>query len=359
MKGFWDLLRISVEDFNFLLEKVAPHITKKDTHLRKAISPKERLSVTLRFLATGETFNSLSFQYRIGSTTLSRIVMETCAALTSVLREEYLKTPTTESAWKAIAKDFADKWNFPHCLGAVDGKHIFIQPPANTGSMFYNYKSRFSIILLAVVDAQYKFVYASAGTQGRVSDAGVFAQSDLIVAMDKGLLHVPPDDTLPNTNVMMPYMFIGDEAYPLRTDLMKPYPFRYLNMDQRIYNYRLSRARRFVENAFGILANRFRVFRTTICLNPDKVVNVLFACLCLHNFLRSQKSDAYVPPAYVDYEDANHQLVEGEWRREGVLQSASMGRARNPSVEAKKQRDTLCQYFVSPAGSVSWQEDMV
>ncbi|XP_052409722.1 uncharacterized protein LOC127956013 isoform X2 [Carassius gibelio] len=239
MKGFRELLRDSVEDFNFLLEKAAPHITKKDTHQRKAISPKDRLSVTLRF---------------------------------------WQQTPTTELEWKAISKDFADKWNFPHCLGAVDGKHIFIQPPAKTGSLFYNYKSRFSIILMAVVDAQYRFVYASAGTQGKVSDAGVFAQSDLRDAMDAGLLHVPPDDTLPNTDVMMPYMFISEEAYPLKTNLMKPYRFRNLSTNQRIYNYCLSRARRVVENAQI----------TTICLNPEKVVTILFVCLCLHNFLATR-----------------------------------------------------------------------
>ncbi|XP_055020896.1 uncharacterized protein LOC129412060 [Boleophthalmus pectinirostris] len=285
--------------------------------------------------------------------------METCTALTSVLREDYLKTPSTISEWKAVAKDFADKWHFPHCLGAIDGKHIFIQPPAKSGSMFHNYKSRFSIILMAVVDANYKFLYASAGTQGRVSDAGVFAHSDLKHAMDTGMLSFPPADTLPHTDAMMPYMLVGDEAYPLRADLMKPYPLRNLNQNQRIYNYRLSRARRVVENAFGILANRFRVFRTTICLDPDKVVTILFACLCLHNFLRHHSADAYVPPGYIDCEDANHQLMEGAWRREGGLQSVSMGQARNPSVEAKKQRDVLCQYFVSPAGSVSWQEHMV
>lgn len=170
------------------------------------------------------------------------------------------QTPNTESEWKAIAKHFADKWNFPHCLGAVDGKHISIQPPAKSGSMFYNYKSRFSIILMAVADANYRFVYASAGTQGRVSDAGVFAHSDLRVAMDTGQLHVPPDDTLPNTDAVMPYMFIGDEAFPLKKDVMKPYPFRNLNINQKIFNYRLSRACRVVENAFGILTNRFRIY---------------------------------------------------------------------------------------------------
>ncbi|XP_063761709.1 uncharacterized protein LOC134879242 [Eleginops maclovinus] len=359
MRGFRDLLRISVEEFYFLLERVTPHIVKQDTHLRKAISPKERLSVTLRFLATGETFNSLSFQYRIGSTTLSRIVMETCTALTSVLREDYLKTPSTDAEWKAIASDFYHKWQFPQCLGAIDGKHIFIQPPAKSGSLFYNYKSQFSIILMAVVDANYKFVYASAGTQGRVSDAGVFAHSDLREAMDKGTLNFPPVETLPGTDAVMPYVLVGDEAYPLRPDLMKPFPHRNLNTNQRIYNYRLSRARRVVENAFGILSNRFRVFRTTICLEPDKVVKIVFACMCLHNFLRQRRSDAYVPPGYVDTEDANHRLIEGAWRREGGLQSVAMGRARNPSVEAKMQRDLLCSYFQTPAGSVSWQEGMV
>lgn len=269
------------------------------------------------------------------------------------------QTPSTDAEWKAIASDFCSKWQFPHCLGAIDGKHIFIQPPAKSGSMFYNYKSRFSIILMAVVDASYKFVYACAGTQGRVSDAGVFAHSDLREAMDTGTLNFPPADTLPGTDAVMPYVLVGDEAYPLRPDLMKPYPFRNLNTNQRIYNYRLSRARLVVENAFGILANRFRVFRTTICLEPDKVVKIVFACLCLHNFLRQRRPDAYVPPGYVDTEDANHQLVEGAWRREGGLQSVSMGRARNPSVEAKMQRDLLCNYFVTPAGSVSWQENMV
>uniref|UniRef100_A0A8C6LI08 DDE Tnp4 domain-containing protein n=1 Tax=Nothobranchius furzeri TaxID=105023 RepID=A0A8C6LI08_NOTFU len=293
---------MSVEEFNDLLERVTPQIIKRDTHLRKAISPRERLSVTLRFLAT----DSCTYSWNV------KVVIEVC-----LHSEDYEPTPSTETEWKVIAKDFEDKWHFPHCIGAIDGKHIFIQPPANSGSTFYNYKSRFSIILTAVVDTNYRFVYASAGTQGRASDAGVFAHSDLREAMDTGTLIVPPDATLPGTDSTMPYVLIGDEAYPLR-----------------IFNYRLSRARRVVENAFGILANRFRVFRTTICLHPDKVVAIVFATLCLHNFLQQQRSDAYTPPV-------------------------SASRARNPSVEAKKQRDVLAQYFVSPAGRISWQENMV
>ncbi|XP_061564578.1 uncharacterized protein LOC133419420 [Cololabis saira] len=290
----------------------------------------------------------------MGSTTLSRIVMETCTALTSVLQADYLKTPSTDSEWKSIARDFERKWQFPHCLGAVDAKRIFLQPPAKRGSKFHNHRSRFSIVLTAVVDANYTFVYASAGTPGRESDPGVF-HPDLTESLDTGTLNFPPDDPLPGTDVVMPYTLIGDEAFPLRPDLMKPFPLTNLNHDQKIYNYRLSRARRVVENAFGILANRFRVLRTTLCLEPDKVVSVVSACLCLHNFLLQQRCDAYAPPGYVDGEDAEHGLVEGAWRTEGELECVWTGRAGKPSVEAEQQREALCHYFLSPAGRVWWQ----
>lgn len=129
-----------------------------------------------------------------------------------------------------------------------------------SGSLYHNYKGRFSVLMMAVVDANNKFIYASVGTQGRVSDAGLFAHSDLRKAMDQGLLNFPPLEPLPNSDILMLVMFVGDEAYPLRNDLMKPYPFRQMEHGQRILNYRLSRAR-VVENAFGILANRLRVFR--------------------------------------------------------------------------------------------------
>lgn len=115
-----------------------------------------------------------------------------------------------------MAKGFEERWQFPHCLGALDGKHITILPPGNSGSTFRNYNSRFSILLMAVADSQYRFLYATVGTQGRVFDGGLFAHSDLQEAMDKKVLNVPPAEPLPGTDIDMPYMFIADEAYPLR-----------------------------------------------------------------------------------------------------------------------------------------------
>ncbi|XP_067272628.1 uncharacterized protein [Pseudorasbora parva] len=294
--GFRKMLRMDHEEFNILLGTVEPLIAKQNTKMRRAITARERLSLTLRFLATGESYKSLSFQYRMGACTISRTVTETTEALHQELKEEYLKTPKTEKEWQTIAASFQQKWQFPNCLGALDGKHIFIQPPANSGSTFHNYKGRFSVLMMAVVDASYKFLYVSVGAQGRIADAGLFAHSDFRQALDQGLLHIPPPQPLPNSEVFVPFMFIGDDAYPLRADLMKPYSHRHTERQERIFNYRLSRARRVVENAFGILANRWRLFRTTIPLHPNNVGKITLAAVCLHNFLSEGHSEAYTPP---------------------------------------------------------------
>lgn len=213
-------------------------------------------------------------------------------------------------------------------------------------------------MLVAVVDAHYKFVYVTVGAQGRLSDGGLFAHSDLRRAMEAGLLNVPPPELLPNTNTVMPYMFIADDAFPLRTDLQKPYSHQQVDHDQRIYNYRLSRARRVVENAFGILANRLRVFRTTISLDPDKVVKITLTSCVIHNYLRARRSEPYVPPTFTDRETEDHEFIPGSWRDEGqgAFHDLSSNRARNPAQRTKDQRDIMKEYFNTPEGQVPWQE---
>lgn len=103
------------------------------------IVPGEKLALTLRFLATGETLQSLSYQFRIGLSTACYIVKEVCAAIDLVLSPDYLRQPTKED-WEQIAKHFDHLWDFPNCIGALDGKHIRMRCPANGGSKYINYK---------------------------------------------------------------------------------------------------------------------------------------------------------------------------------------------------------------------------
>ena len=153
--------------------------------------------VTLVYLATGDSFQTLALLFRIGESTARAIVYETCQALWKTMSGTFLKTPTTPEEWQAIAAEFHRQWNFPHCLGSIDGKHCAMQAPANTGSHFYNYKKHFSMVLMAVSDASYKFTYVDVGTPGRWSDGGTFDYCSLNACMEAGNLNVPAASPLP------------------------------------------------------------------------------------------------------------------------------------------------------------------
>ena len=153
-------------------------------------------------------------------------------------------------------------------------------------------KSNHSIIMLALVDADYKFLYVDVGAQGKTNDASVWDQCNLR-AINKYKKSAYLEDRLVTHNlqrclflVQSPYVIVGDDAFPLKAYLMKPFPGKNLTADQQFFNYRLSRVRRFSENAFGILAAKFRVFRSAIISKPEYVNKLIFASVVLHNYLR-------------------------------------------------------------------------
>lgn len=211
-----------------------------------------------------------------------------------MLKPIYLRQPT-EQEWVHIAGSFLEQWNLPNCVGGIDGKHIHIQAPPNSVSNYFNYKKSFSIVLFGACDANYIFTLVHVGEMGSNSDAAIFADSLLGQQLQEGELNWPQGTApLPGSNIRTPCFFVGDDAFPLSTNLVKPYSGHFLNEEKRIFNYRISRARRVIENAFGILATRFRIFRKPIAFLPKTVDNVILAAVCLHNFLKIQ-NDAREP----------------------------------------------------------------
>lgn len=278
-----------------------------------------------------------------------------CEAICAEYEAENFQTPSTPEGWQEIAERFGSRWNFHHCCGAIDGKHIAIKKPRKSGSLYYNYKGFFSIVLLAVVDADYKFIWASVGANGSASDCGVFNRSALEPALRTGRIGFPPADPFPNDDRPLPYFLVGDDAFPLREYMVKPFGHRYLLHDERIFNYRCSRARRVVENAFGILANRFRCFLTTIHLPPVTVKKVAKACLCLHNIMRERYPT--LQNADMDKELGDGEIIPGAWRDGAVMQEMEqVERGPRENRAGKQLRIYLKHYYNSDAGRVEWQE---
>lgn len=188
----------------------------------------------------GETQESLALTFRLGRSTISNIIKEVTTAITIVLKEEFLRFPYTEDEWRVISNDFGEQWNFHHVIGALDGKHCVIDPPLQSGSMFYNYKGDYSVVLLALVDAQLRFIYVDVGTNGRVSDSGVWNKCSLKHHLDKGTLNIPPPAPLPGTQDKFPFVIVGDGGFSLSEKLLMPYPKPQCTgmINRRIFNYR-------------------------------------------------------------------------------------------------------------------------
>lgn len=169
----------------------------------------------------------------------------------------------------------------PHCIAAIDGRHIRIRKPAGgIGYKFWNYKGFYSIVLQAVVDVNYRFMFIDVGGYGSQHDAGTFRASDFCRALENNLLDLPEPSQLPGSNVKLPYFFVGDNAYPIMENLMKPVPGKELPPIFNIYNKRISRGRSVAENAFALKCQIWRIFYTTIQTNPE-VVDLIVKCCCL------------------------------------------------------------------------------
>ena len=211
---------------------------------------------------------------------------------------------------------------------------------------------------MALVDADYKFIWIDMGGSGHMSDSQIFNGCELRKMIVAHTVGIPKADKLPHDNKLTHYFILGDDIFAMRTWLMKPYSHRYLSTEERIYNYRISRGRRVSENAFGIMAHRWGILLTTMQQNPITARIIVKACVCLHNLMRMRY--AHLQNPQLDREDENHNLVEGAWRKESMMKAfKKVTGNKKTTAQAKRQREYLKYYFNSPAGSVPWQYRMI
>lgn len=284
----------------------------------------------------------MHYEYLLGETTIREIVRDTCDALWECLLPIYMPKMASGD-WLKIANEFGDITQFPNCIGAIDGKHIRIKRPNSSGSEFFNYKSFFSTVLLAIADSKYNFIYVEVGAFDSSSDSNIFKKSVFSKLLERNDLNVPRPQILINdeNGMPMPFVLVGDEAFALSQHVLRPYPCRNLSVKQRIFNYRLTRARRMIECSFGILVNKWRIFYRPLDTNIKFSDSIVKACCILHNYVRKHDE--------LRFEDTLY-----ECPLENIPTVGTRSNATGVAV-----RDYFANYFISPQGCVSWQYDKI
>ncbi|XP_022174264.1 uncharacterized protein LOC111036531 [Myzus persicae] len=236
---FFKYFLMSITSFDTLILLFGKYIQKQNTNMRMSITPEERLTVTIR------------------------IVLETCDVIWQILQPIEMAAPTTQD-WLEISNGYFKTSQFPNCVGAVDGKHIRVECPKN-----------------------------NVGSYGKESDCNIFKISSFGKKLYSNQINFPPDNNLPGDDFgePQPFVIVGDEAFALHNNLLRPFPGRALNDQRRIFNYRLSRARQTIECSFGILSQKWRVSQTSILVDPTMATTITKAWCVLHNFIR--RRDGY------------------------------------------------------------------
>ncbi|GLH14701.1 Putative nuclease HARBI1 [Gryllus bimaculatus] len=274
----------------------------------------------------GELHNS----FRIGISTLRSIIKDTCKKIWSILQPTVLPVPTVEK-WKEIAELFWKRGNFPNCIGAIDGRCFRTVSPNSCTSR--RKKTLTSLVLLAVCDTEYCFTLVDIGKK----NSDVFEESSISNLISSNSLNLPPPCPLPNTSSPnLPFLMVGDEAFPLSRNVMRPYGGKNLKGEKSVFNYRLTRAQRFIECSFGIFSNKWHIVQRPFNVHEDFATDIIKACIILHNFVITR--DGFL------FEDTLTQV--------GLIDFVGNGNQR--SRNAAKIRDHLAKYFVG-TGSVPWQ----
>ena len=143
--------------------------------------------------------------FHVAHNTISLFIPEVCQALIDEYQGEVFAFPTNPDEWKEVTQKYCERWSFHHPSGALGRKHIAIRSPRHSGTLYYSYKGFFSIILLALVDADYKFIWADVGAQGSSSDAQIFNHGPPRNRLENGTPGLPYSEPLPHDDRPIPY----------------------------------------------------------------------------------------------------------------------------------------------------------
>ena len=205
----------------------------------------------------------------LGVSTVHEIATQICQSIIENLWEDCVKKhmPCTEEDFNGKMKEMNERWQFPFCWAAIDGCHIPIKCPPGGAALckeYNNFKNFYFVVLMAMVDSKYRFIWSSCGFPGNSHDAIIFQATELWEKLNEHDFIPDIAHKVPDVNIGP--LIIGDSAFPFKPWLLKPYTNAVLTEKQRYFNYRLSRAKMVTQGAYGQLADVYFSHRTLLSL---------------------------------------------------------------------------------------------
>lgn len=235
------------------------------------------MCVAVYKLASCGEYRAVAKAFGISITSVHRCLYLFCEAM-SERKCHHIEWYTTEDAINIATRTEA-KSKYPQSIGAIDGSHIAITPPADGYADFICRKQYPSIVLQAVVDCNLKFRDTYANTPGSAHDAAVWRRSPLFQTINRNM---PKNDRVIE-GVNIPLHILGDPAYPLSPAIIKGYVGRNLTPTQESFNVYHSSARMCVEIAFGRLKSRWRILKKRMDVDFRFAPEIITTCCMLHN----------------------------------------------------------------------------
>lgn len=285
---WYEYFRMKRATFEWLCEQLDPVLKPDDNPVypeREIMSTRKRVAIALYKLATVDQYKGVGVCFGVHKSSVHNCVYSVCLALTELLEKDFIKLPDEKEA-EEIAKRFECKSNIPQIIGAIDGSHIPITPPTEGRADFINRKGYASIVLQAIVDDQYLFRNVSCKMPGSCHDREALYHSSFYKNVD----NLMPKGNKVVDGCNIPYMILGDPAYPLLPWLLKNYDYDFhISPEKDSFNVHLNKGRVVVENAFGRLKARWRILCRASFLNHSFMPIVVVACCILHNICELSK----------------------------------------------------------------------
>lgn len=225
--------------------------------------------------------------------TAAAIIHHVCKVIWRKLKNIVMSQLTKEK-WLEISKGFEQIAKFPNCIGALNSKHIRLIHPQYSGSLYYNSKHFFSLVLMALCDSNYYFIWVDIGAYGKNSDCGIFKESSLYTKLIKKTFNISePRPITDNDKIKLLYVIVADEAFGMLENLMRLYGGNLLSHEKKIYNYRHTLALRYIECTFGIMSNKWRILYRPLDVNIEFAQYIVKAICVFHNYVRIRNGNSY------------------------------------------------------------------